>query len=85
MGKKILHLQIPLINDIHGGQIKNNFAVTPTLVGSFVNMLRDQLGDEWEIISSPCNPSVSLDAENFYNFKMEQITKEELKNLIKTK
>jgi hypothetical protein len=81
MTKRVLHLQIPLM-DIKA-PIRDSFGVSAEVASKFVSLVKDKLGDDWLVVLSPFNPSVSEDGQTFYNFKMEQLTKEELMNLIK--
>jgi hypothetical protein len=83
MSKKILHLQIPLMEQATS-TIRDYFAISPETMARFSTMAKNKLGEEWEIIVSPCNPTISEDGQTFYNFKMEQLSKEDLVKLITT-
>jgi hypothetical protein len=79
LSKNILHLQIPLIPDVKYG---NALAISPEILGKFVNLIQNKLGKKWKIITSPCIPT-TLNKKGFKNFLMENFTKEEILNLIK--
>jgi hypothetical protein len=73
----ILHLQIPMKRTG-----KDNFYVTPEILGKFMRLIRSQLGDEWNVIASPCVPTILSDVDTAYNFNMKQITQKELKEML---
>ena len=66
--KKILHLQIPTPHK----------EWNPEILGKFIHMVKEVLGDDWAVIASPCSPSVLMDGDiEFKNFQLENLTKEE--------
>jgi len=81
MSNKILHLQIPMMDT--KAPVRDAFGVSAEAASKFVSMVKEKLGDDWVVVMSPFNPTISEDGQTFYNFKMEQLTKEELVNLIK--
>jgi len=63
-------------------------AISPDVLGKFLKLLKDVLGDEWHIIASPFLPSelVIKDEGTFlYNFDMKQMDIDELTKLIEGK
>jgi hypothetical protein len=80
MEKRILHLQIPMMDT--KAPIRDAFGVSPETAGKFISMIKEKLGDDWVVIMSPFDPTISEDGQTFYNFKMEQLTKKELMKLI---
>lgn len=81
MTKRVLHLQIPLMDT--KAPVRDAFGVSAEVASKFVSLVKEKLGDDWAVILSPFDPSVSDDGQTFYNFKMEQLTKNELMDLIK--
>lgn len=73
--KKILHFKIQ--SDLNGIPI-----YSPELLGKFMKLIQDKLKDEYIIIASPYDPSTSY-GDSFCNFDMQQLTKEDLLNMIK--
>jgi hypothetical protein len=73
----ILHFQIPMKRTG-----KNNFYVTPEILGQFMRLVKSTLGDDWSVIASPCNPTILSDIDIAYNFDMKQITQKELKEML---
>jgi hypothetical protein len=77
---KILHFQIPLKEN---AKIKDSFAITPNLLGQFMNFVKEKVGDEFTVVASPCAPGIIGEDDILYNFDMTQITLRELKELMK--
>lgn len=77
---KILHLQIPSKRI----KAKDSFAITPQLLGDFMNFIKEKMGDEFTVIASPCVPSLLSDEDIVYNFDMKEIKLAEIKELIKS-
>jgi hypothetical protein len=78
MSKKILHLQIPVREN---SSRNDELTIGPELLGKFLKLIKDNIGDDWEIITSPCLPGTNPE-EEVYNFDMKQITLDELKSMI---
>lgn len=78
MSKKILHLQIPVRE---GSTIENDLTVSAELMGKFLELIKNNIGNEWKVITSPCLPGTDPE-EEVYNFDMKQITLDELKSMI---
>jgi hypothetical protein len=78
--KKILHLQIPINSN---SSEKDNFMITPDLLGEFMKFLKEKLGNEFVVVTSPCSPSLLSRKDSLYNFKMESVTLEDIKEMIK--
>jgi len=78
MTKKILHLQIPTMEN---SKVRDNLAVNPELLGQFMKIIQEKL-PEFIVVSSPCEPSILSEKDSLFNFKMDQITIEELKKII---
>ena len=70
--KKILHLKIELSE------------YSPEILRQFFKMIKNTLGEDWIVIGSPCDPSISEDRQNFYNFDMKQLSKNEFEELLKS-
>lgn len=51
MGKKIIHFQIPLLNNDMG--ISNDFAISPETIGLFGETIQKNLGDDYILMFSP--------------------------------
>ena len=81
MSNKILHLQIPMMDT--KSPTRDAFGVNPETAGKFASLIKEKLRDDWVVIMSPFNPTISEDGQTFYNFKMEQLSKDELIQLIK--
>jgi hypothetical protein len=73
--KTILHFQIPITAS---GQI----VLMPDIISKFMKLTKESLGEDYIVIASPCVPSLSTDAVNFYNFDINQLNVEELISLI---
>jgi len=75
--KKILHLKIVLDKN------SPNYLNLET-VGKFLDIIQQKLEhDDWLVIASPFDMSISENGEYFYNFEMSEISKKELFELIK--
>ncbi len=79
MTKKILHLQVPFEQN---SSRPDMLSISPDTLGKFMKLCQDKIGQDWSVIASPCIPSVSEDGQTFFNFKLEQLTKEELFGLL---
>jgi hypothetical protein len=77
---KILHFQIPLKDN---ARIKDSFAITPNLLGQFMNFIKEKVGNEFIVVASPCVPGIIGEDDILYNLDMKQITLKEIKELIK--
>lgn len=80
--KRVIHFKVPLLNN---GMV-DRLAISPELLGKFLQLIKNHLGDEFLITASPLEPSeLVLEGSElkFYNFDMEQIGVEELIKLIK--
>ena len=53
MNKKIIHFQIPLLND----GIKDNLAISVEVANRFVKLMQKKLGKKYIVIASPFIPS----------------------------
>lgn len=53
MSKKIIHFQIPLLND--GTQ--DNLAISAEVANRFVKLMQEKLGKKYIVIASPFIPS----------------------------
>ena len=72
--KNILHLQLP--------ETQEDWP-SVDILGKFMTLCRNALGDSFAVIVSPCSPAVLLDYNTeFKNFQMDNITKDELMNLL---
>ena len=69
--KNILHLKFNTISYI-----------TPEMLGNFVVLIKNKLGENWDIIVSPCEPSSYSEDYKLYNFDVDQLSKEEFLNII---
>jgi hypothetical protein len=78
--KKILHLQIPINPN---SDKKDDFMITPDLLGEFMKFLKEKIGNEFVVVASPCSPSLLSRKDSLYNFKLEQMTLEDIKEMIK--
>lgn len=76
--KKIIHFEIP----IGDRPIKNDFKISVETLGKFVRLIQEKLGEDWIVITSPMKPSLTEDMENFYNFELKQLSKEEVLDMI---
>lgn len=58
----------------------------PDVVGKFLKFLQERLGEDFQVIASPFDPSMA-DIQNnnlkLYNFQLNEISIEELKKLIR--
>jgi hypothetical protein len=71
---KILHFQVPMDKDKY---------ISPDVIGKFVKLIKEKIGDEYFVLSTPCVPTL-LDSENtLLNFDMKQISINELMDLVK--
>jgi len=80
--KRIIHFKIPMMENKN---IKNNFTMSPELISQFLKLVRKTIEDEYICIATPFEPSVLDDTEGFYNFAMNQLSKEELMELLEKK
>jgi hypothetical protein len=80
MSKKILHFQIPLLENKH--YVKDALAISPELLGKFLTLIKDKLGEEFVVITSPCCPGIIGDDTILYNFDLNQISLDELKEML---
>lgn len=80
--KKIIHFKVPLLNR----GMKDDMAISPEILGRFLKLIKEHLGEEFIVIASPFDPSeLRIDNEELraLNFDMKQISVEDLINLIK--
>jgi hypothetical protein len=78
--KNILHLQMPLVE---GSKVKDSLSVSARLMGEFVHMIQDKLGDNYIVVASPCEPSLLSEDSLLWNFDMKQVSLNELKRMLK--
>lgn len=73
--KSILHFQIP----VGTRGIQDDILIRPETIGKFLKLVKDKIGDDYLVITSPCTPSLlDYKGETLYNFDMKQISIEEL-------
>jgi hypothetical protein len=73
--KKILHFQFELASNGHP-------VISPDMLGKFMKLMNDRLGDEFVLVTSPCTPSLLSPDDKLYNFDMSQISFQELLRMI---
>jgi hypothetical protein len=73
--KNILHIQIDTEKN------KPNY-IGAEMLGNFVKLLRNQLGDDFIVIASPGRPELYGEEFKLYNFEVSQLSKEELLNFV---
>jgi hypothetical protein len=74
--KNILHIQINATDK------NNKNYISPDLLGKFINFLETKLGKEWEIVASPGKANLYSEEFTLYNFKVEQLSKEEMLKML---
>lgn len=77
--KKIIHFQIPLIND----NTQNHFAVSQTFIYNFGTILKQKLGDDYVLLFSPFKISADskidgITIKNFSEIDLETFKKKYL-------
>lgn len=75
---KILHLKIPLLNK----NSQNGFAISLEIISRFMEIIEEKIGDEYIVVASPFDPSIS-EGDEFYTFDMKKLSKKELMDIIK--
>lgn len=80
--KIILHLKIPLLDKAIE---VNDWAISPEELGEFMKYIQEKLGEKYIVIASPCEPSLYRKNKRFYNFDMQQLTREDLDNVLLNK
>jgi hypothetical protein len=78
--KNILHLQIPIFE---GSKVKNSLSVSARLMGEFLYMIQEKLGNDYIVVASPCEPSLLSEDSLLWNFDMKQVSLNELKRMLK--
>jgi hypothetical protein len=76
--KNILHLQFTINSKEKGYK-------SPDMLGNFILLIRNRLGDNWEVIYSPYETSVYSEEYKLYNFDVRQLSKKEFLDIIKIK
>ena len=77
MSKKIIHFQIPLLNNDMG--IRDDFAITPKTIDSFGKIMQKKLGDDYVLMFSPFKISAE---ESVDGITIKDFTEMDLKSFI---
>ena len=77
MSKKIIHFQIPLLNNDMG--IRDDFAISPETIGLFGKIMQKNLGDDYVLMFSPFKISAE---ESVDGITIKDFTEMDLKSFI---
>ena len=81
--KKIIHFKIPLLDNT---KFPDAMAIRPETTGKFMRLIKNWLGEDFYIISSPFEPSeliVEGQGISVYNFDMKQINFDDLIEMVR--
>lgn len=77
MSKKIIHFQIPLLNNDMG--IRDDFAISPATIALFGKVLQKNLGNDYVLMFSPFKISAE---ESVDGITIKDFTEMDLKSFI---